>query len=85
MPRKRQVNMSVEEITNEIASIDTQIESLTSQVKDLKAAKKKLAKDFITAKKQEDEAAKVKQMEELVNLIQEKGLTVEQVKEILDK
>lgn len=83
--RKREVTMTVAEITNEMANIDVQIEALTTQIKELKANKKKLIKDCVIAEEQEKEAAKVKQMQELVELINEKGLTMEQLKDILDK
>ncbi|MDO4274679.1 MAG: hypothetical protein Q4D16_13500 [Eubacteriales bacterium] len=81
--RRREVKMTAAEITNEMANIDVEINALTTQIKELKANRKKLVKDYAIAQAQEAEAAKAKEMEELVQLIQEKGLTVEQIKELV--
>ncbi|MDO4339868.1 MAG: hypothetical protein Q4C91_17530 [Eubacteriales bacterium] len=85
MPRRRIVEATVVQISEEIQNIDTKLEKNAEESKALKQRKKELLKDLKAAEKQEAEAAKKRELEDLVALLNEKGLTVEDVKNILDK
>lgn len=85
MARRRVVEITAAQISEEIKSIDAKLEKMAEESKALRLRKKELLKDLKAAEKQEAEAAKKKEMEDLVALMKEKGLTVEDVKKLLDK
>lgn len=83
--KRRVVESTSEEIKSKITSIEEQIIKLTEDIKGLRAQKKELAKDLITAEKKETAVKEEQAMKDLANLLKEKGLTVEEVRNILDK
>lgn len=85
MARVRKVEFTSEEIKSQITSIEEQITKLTEDIKSLRAQKKELAKDLIAAEKKETAVKEEQAMKDLANLLKEKGLTVEEVRNILDK
>lgn len=85
MARVRKVELTSEEIKSQIASIEEQIAKLTGDIKSLRAQKKDLAKDLIAAEKKEAAAKEEQSMKDLAKLLREKGLSVEDVRNMLDK
>lgn len=85
MARVRKVELTSEEIKSQIASIEEQIAKLTGDIKSLRAQKKDLAKDLIAAEKKEAAAKEEQSMKDLVKLLREKGLSVEDVRNMLNK
>jgi len=85
MARVRKVEFTSEEIKSKITSIEEQIAKLTEDIKGLRAQKKELAKDLIAAEKKETAVKEEQAMKDLANLLKEKGLTVEEVRNIIDK
>ena len=83
--KRRVVESTSEEIKSKITSIEEQIAKLTEDIKGLRAQKKELAKDLIAAEKKETAVKEEQAMKDLANLLKEKGLTVEEVRNILDK
>ena len=85
MARVRKVEFTSEEIKSQITSIEEQITKFTEDIKGLRAQKKELAKDLVAAEKKEAAVKEEQAMKDLANLLKEKGLTVEEVRNILDK
>lgn len=85
MARVRKVEFTSEEIKSQIASIEEQIAKLTGDIKSLRAQKKDLAKDLVAAEKKEAAAKEKQSMKDLAKLLREKGLSVEDVRNMLDK
>ena len=85
MVRVRKVEFTSEEIKSQITSIEEQITKLTEDIKGLRAQKKELTKDLVAAEKKEAAVKEEQDMKDLANLLKEKGLTVEEVRNIIDK
>lgn len=85
MARVRKVEFTSEEIKSQIASIEEQITKLTEDIKGLRVQKKNLSKDLVTAEKKEAAAKEEQSMKNLAKLLREKGLSVEDVRNMLDK
>lgn len=85
MARARKVEFTSEEIKSQITSIEEQITKLTEDIKGLRAQKKELTKDLVAAEKKETAVKEEQAMKDLANLLKEKGLTVEEVRNIIDK
>lgn len=85
MARVRKVEFTSEEIKSQITSIEEQITKLTEDIKGLRVQKKELAKDLVAAEKKEAAVKEEQDMKDLANLLKEKGLTVEEVRNIIDK
>ena len=85
MARARKVEFTSEEIKSQITSIEEQITKLTEDIKSLRAQRKELVKDLIAAEKKEAAVKEEQAMKDLANLLKEKGLTVEEVRNIIDK
>ena len=85
MARVRKVELTSEEFKSHITSIEEQITQLTEDIKYLKVQKKELVKDLIAAEKKEAAVKEEQAMKDLANLLKEKGLTVEEVRNIIDK
>lgn len=85
MARVRKVEFTSEEIKSQITSIEEQITKLTEDIKGLRAQKKELTKNLIAAEKKETAVKEEQAMKDLANLLKEKGLTVEEVRNIIDK
>lgn len=85
MARVRKVELTSEEIKAQITSIEEQITKLTEDIKGLRVQKKNLSKDFVTAEKKEAAVKEEQSMKNLARLLREKGLSVEDVRNMLDK
>lgn len=85
MARVRKVELTSEEIKAQITSIEEQITKLTEDIKCLRVQKKNLSKDLVTAEKKEAAAKEEQSMKDLAKLLREKGLSVEDVRNMLDK
>ena len=85
MARVRKVELTSEEIKAQITSIEEQITKLTEDIKGLRTQKKELTKDLVAAEKKETAVKEEQAMKDLANLLKEKGLTVEEVRNIIDK
>lgn len=85
MARVRKVELTSEEIKAQITSIEEQITKLTEDIKGLRVQKKNLSKDLVAAEKKEAAAKEEQSMKNLARLLREKGLSVEDVRNMLDK
>lgn len=85
MARVRKVELTSEEVKAEITSTEEQITKLTDELKTLKLQKKNLMKDLAVAEKKEAAAKEAQSMKDLARLLREKGLSVEDVRNMLDK
>lgn len=85
MARVRKVELTSEEIKAQITSIEEQITKLTDELKTLKLQKKNLMKDLAVAEKKEAAVKEEQSMKDLAKLLREKGLSVEDVRNMLDK
>lgn len=85
MARVRKVELTSEEIKAQITSTEEQITKLTDELKTLKLQKKNLMKDLVVAEKKEAAAKEAQSMKDLARLLREKGLSVEDVRNMLDK
>lgn len=85
MPRRKKIiTRTSTEIAAEIATVNEQITSLTAELKDLKTVRGKLKKEYDKAEQQEAKAEKAKEIQGLVELLHEKGLSVEELKDIIN-
>lgn len=85
MARVRKVELTSEEIKAQITSIEEQITKLTEDIKGLRVQKKNLMKDLVVAEKKEAATKEAQSMKDLARLLREKGLSVEDVRNMLDK
>lgn len=85
MARVRKVELTSEEIKAQITSTEEQIIKLTDELKALKLQKKNLMKDLAVAEKKEAAVKEEQSMKDLAKLLREKGLSVEDVRNMLDK
>lgn len=85
MARVRKVELTSEEIKSQITSTEEQITKLTDELKALKLQKKNLMKDLAVAEKKEAAVKEEQSMKDLAKLLREKGLSVEDVRNMLDK
>lgn len=83
--KRRVVELTTEEVKAEITSTEEQITKLTDELKTLKLQKKNLMKDLVVAEKKEAAAKEAQSMKDLARLLREKGLSVEDVRNMLDK
>lgn len=85
MARVRKVELTSEEIKAQITSIEEQITKLTEDIKGLRVQKKNLSKDLVVTEKKEAAVKEEQSMKDLAKLLREKGLSVEDVQNMLDK
>lgn len=85
MARVRKVELTSEEVKAQITSTEEQITKLTDELKTLKLQKKNLMKDLVVAEKKEAATKEEQSMKDLAKLLREKGLSVEDVRNMLDK
>ena len=83
--KRRVVELTTEEVKAQIASTEEQITKLTDELKTLKLQKKNLSKDLVAAEKKEAAVKEEQSMKALAKLLREKGLSVEDVRNMLDK
>lgn len=83
--KRRVVELTTEEVKAQIASTEEQITKLTDELKTLRLQKKNLMKDLAVAEKKEAATKEEQSMKNLAKLLREKGLSVEDVRNMLDK
>lgn len=83
--KRRVVELTTEEVKSKITSTEEQITKLTDELKTLRLQKKNLMKDLVVAEKKEAAAKEAQSMKDLARLLREKGLSVEDVRNMLDK
>mgnify|MGYP004534078719 CR=1 FL=1 len=83
--KRRIVKLTTEEVKTQIASTEEQITKLTDELKALRLQKKNLMKDLAVAEKNEAKLKEEQSMKDLAKLLREKGLSVEEVRNMLDK
>lgn len=83
--KRRVVELTTEEVKAQIASTEEQITKLTDELKTLKLQKKNLSKDLVATEKKEAAVKEEQSMKDLAKLLREKGLSVEDVRNMLDK
>ena len=83
--KRRVVELTTEEVKAQIASTEEQITKLTDELKTLKLQKKNLSKDLVAVEKKEAAVKEEQSMKDLAKLLREKGLSVEDVRNMLDK
>lgn len=83
--KRRVVELTTEEVKSKMTSTEEQITKLTDELKTLKLQKKNLMKDLVVAEKKEAAAKEAQSMKDLARLLREKGLSVEDVRNMLDK
>lgn len=83
--KRRVVKLTTEEVKAQIASTEEQITKLTDELKSLRLQKKNLIKDLAVAEKNEAKLKEEQSMKDLAKLLREKGLSVEEVRNMLDK
>lgn len=83
--KRRVVELTTEEVKAQITSTEEQITKLTDELKTLKLHKKNLMKDLAVAEKKEAAVKEEQSMKDLAKLLREKGLSVEDVRNMLDK
>lgn len=83
--KRRVVKLTTEEVKAQIASTEEQITKLTDELKSLRLQKKNLIKDLAVAEKNKAKLKEEQFMKDLAKLLREKGLSVEEVRKMLDK
>lgn len=83
--KRRVVELTSEEVKAQITSTEEQITKLTDELKTLRLQKKNLMKDLAVAEKKEAAVKEEQSMKDLAKLLREKGLSVEDVRNMLDK
>lgn len=83
--KRRVVELTTEEVKAKITSTEEQITKLTDELKTLKLQKKNLMKDLAVSEKKEAAIKEEQSMKDLAKLLREKGLSVEDVRNMLDK
>ena len=83
--KRRVVELTTEEVKAQITSTEEQITKLTDELKTLKLHKRNLMKDLAVAEKKEVAVKEEQSMKDLAKLLREKGLSVEDVRNMLDK
>lgn len=83
--KRRVVELTTEEVKSKMTSTEEQITKLTDELKTLRLQKKNLMKDLVVAEKKEAAAKEAQSMKDLARLLREKGLSVEDVRNMLDK
>lgn len=83
--KRRVVELTTEEVKAQIASTEEQITKLTDELKTLKLHKRNLMKDLAVAEKKEVAVKEEQSMKDLAKLLRKKGLSVEDVRNMLDK
>ena len=83
--KRRIVELTTEEVKAKITSTEEQITKLTDELKTLRLQKKNLMKDLAVAEKKEAAVKEEQSMKDLAKLLREKGLSVEDVRNMHDK
>lgn len=81
--RKRQVEMTSENIQVMIDDIDSKIASMNDEIKTLRSQKKELIKDLAAAQKKEAEEQEVENMKALALMMKEKNISISDLEQMI--
>lgn len=81
--RKRQVEMTSENIQVMIDDIDNKIASMNDEIKTLRSQKKELIKDLAAAQKKEAEEQEVENMKALALMMKEKNISISDLEKMI--
>lgn len=81
--RRRQVEMTSENIQVMIDEIDNKITSMNDEIKSLRNQKKELIKDLAAAQKKEAEEQEVENMKALVLMMKEKNISISDLEQMI--
>lgn len=81
--RRRQVEMTSENIQVMIDDIDNKIASMNEEIKTLRSQKKELIKDLAAAQKKEAEEQEVENMKALALMMKEKNISISDLEQMI--
>ena len=81
--RKRQIEMTSENIQIMIDDIDSKIASMNDEIKTLRSQKKELIKDLAAAQKKEAEEQEVENMKALALMMKEKNISISDLEQMI--
>lgn len=81
--RRRQVEMTSENIQVRIDDIDSKIASMNDEIKTLRSQKKELIKDLAAAQKKEAEEQEVENMKALALMMKEKNISISDLEQMI--
>lgn len=81
--RRRQVEMTSENIQVMIDDIDSKIASMNDEIKTLRSQKKELIKNLAAAQKKEAEEQEVENMKALALMMKEKNISISDLKQMI--
>lgn len=81
--RKRQVEMTSENIQVMIDDIDNKIASMNEKIKTLRSQKKESIKDLAAAQKKEAEEQEVENMKALALMMKEKNISISDLEQMI--
>lgn len=81
--RRRQVEMTSENIQVMIDEIDNKITSMNDEIKSLRNQKKELIKDLAAAQKKEEEEQEAENMKALALMMKEKNISISDLKQMI--
>lgn len=84
MPRLKKSEFTSEELTSQLAEVENEITTTTATLKELKNKRKKITKDLAAAKKIEAAEKEEQDVKELLKLMDEKGLSIDDIKGLLE-
>ena len=81
--RRRQVEMTSENIQVMIDDIDSKIASMNDEIKTLRSQKKELIKNLAAAQKKEAEEQEVENMKALALMMKEKNISISDLEQMI--
>lgn len=82
---KRLRRSKKEVLTTKVIEIDTKIADFTTKISSLKEQKEQILSEIKIIEEKEAKAAEEAQNKEIINLIRKKGLSLDEIKAILEK
>jgi cell division FtsZ-interacting protein ZapD len=83
--KKITTNSSTEDIITEICKVEEEITVKTTELKELKAKKRNLNKWLSEAENRENEEKNKETLDRVVSLMKEKGISVNDIEDMLNK
>lgn len=83
--KKITTNSSTEDIITEICKVEKEITAKTAELKELKAKKRNLNKWLSEAENRENEEKNKETLDRVVSLMKEKGISVNDIEDMLNK
>lgn len=83
--KKITINSSTEDIITEICKVEEEITVKTTELKELKAKKRNLNKWLSEAENRENEEKNKETLDRVVSLMKEKGISVNDIEDMLNK